>query len=212
MKQYNEIMDKIEVTEEMKIRILKNIQKSDVVMKFTDNIIPFRAVKKYLSIAVCFVILLAGVYAIPKFLPQNNDDPNVLTPGSDIVTALSAKELADTVGFDVEELDNLPFKVEETIYTSYWQELAEISYIGGNQSVTLRKSAGNEDNSGDYTDYGNHIKTDINGIEIELKGEGQLFYLAVWNMNGFSYSVSIENGISETDFANMAASIISGSK
>lgn len=208
MKQYDEIMDKIEVTEEMKIRILKNIQNSDVVSKSADHIIPLRAVKKYLSVAACFVVLLVGVFAIPKFLPQNNDDPNVLTSCSDIVTVLSAEELADTVGFDVEELDNLPFKVKETIYTSYWGELGEVSYIGENQSVTLRKSVGDEDNSGDYTDYDNHINIDVNGIKIELRGEGHLFYLAVWNRNGFSYSVSVENGISETDFVNMAGSII----
>ena len=192
------------------MRILKNIQESDVITKSGNKMISYHAVKKYLSIAACFVFLLAGVITIPKFLTSNNNDqPNVMIPGSDIITVSSSEELADTVGFEVEEIEKLPFGVEETIYTSYGEDLGEIVYIGENQSVIFRKSIGDGDNSGDYTDYDKIINYRIAGNEIELRGNGELFYLAVWNMNGFSYSVGVKNGMDEIAFTGIIDSIIS---
>lgn len=135
-----------------------------------------------------------------------------MNPGSGIITVSSAEELADTVGFEIGELERLPFRVEETIYTSYGDDLGEISYIGENQSVTLRKSAGDEDNSGDYTVYDQTINRSIGANEIEVKGDGGLFYLAVWSMDGFSYSVGVENGIDEAAFTDMIGSLILASE
>lgn len=210
MKQYDEIMSKIIVTEEMKMRILKNIRESDVITKSKNKVIGYHVVKKYLSVAACFVLLLAGVIAIPRFFTHHNDaPPELMIPGSGIVTVSSSEELADSVGFKVEEIEKLPFGVEETIYTSYGGDLGEIVYIGENQSVVFRKSVGGEDNSGDYTEYDKMIHDRIAGNEIELRGNGELFYLAVWNRNGFSYSVGIKNGISETAFTDIIDSIIS---
>lgn len=210
MKQYDEIMSKIVVTEEMKTRILKNIQESDMITKFGNKIIRYYMVKKYLSVAACFVLLLAGVIAIPKFLtPDHNDPPNTMLSGCGIFTVSSSEELANTVGFKVEGIAKLPFDVEETIYTSYGGDLGEIVYNGENQSVIFRKSIGDGDNSGDYTVYPKTIHDHIAGNEIELKGNGELFYLAVWNMNGFSYSVGIKNGIDESTFTDIVDSIIS---
>lgn len=85
------------------------------------------AAKKYLSVAACFVFLLAGIIAIPRFLtPDHDNQPNIMTPGSDIITVSSSEELADTVGFEVEEIAKLPFKMEETIYTSYGGDLGAV--------------------------------------------------------------------------------------
>lgn len=208
MKQYDEIMDKIVVTDEMKMRILKNIQETDDGTKPVNQVVRYKAVKKYLSVAACVVLLLAGVLYAPGFLRSDNDDQaELMGPGSGIITVSSVEELADTVGFKIEEIEELPFGVEETSYISYGN-LAEISYIGGNQSVTFRKSVGNEDNSGDYTVYEKVINSSIDENEIELKGDGELFYLAVWNTNGFSYSVSVENGIEEAVFTDMLGSIM----
>lgn len=210
MKQYDEIMSKIVVTEEMKMRILKNIQQSDVITKSWNKTIRYHAVKKYLSVAACVALLLAGVIAIPQFFLHNNDaSPELMLPGSGIITVSSSEELADTVGFKVEEIEKLPFEVEERIYTSYGGNLGEITYIGENESVVFRKSIGDEDNSGDYTEYHKMINNRIAGNEIELRGNGELFYLAVWNMNGFSYSVGVRNGIDETAFTEIIDSVIS---
>lgn len=210
MKQYDEIMSKIVVTEEMKMRILKKIQKSDVIMKSENKAIRYKSVIKYLSVAACFVLLLAGVITIPRFLtPDHDEPPNIMLPGSGIITVSSLEELTDTVGFEVEEIGELPFKVEETIYTSYGGNLGEIVYMGENQSVIFRKSIGDGDNSGDYTDYDKIINNRIAGNEIELKGNGDLFYLAVWNMNGFSYSIGVKNGINVTTFTDIIGSVIS---
>lgn len=212
MKQYDEIMNKIAVTDEMKARILENIQETDDETKTVNEVARYKAVKRYLSVAACVALLLAGVLYAPRFLtPDDEDQAELMGPGSGIITVTSAEELADTVGFEIEEIEKLPFGVEETIYTSYG-DLAEISYIGENQSLTFRKSVGDEDNSGDYTVYDQTVSRSIGANKIEVKGDGELFYLAVWSMDGFSYSVSVENGIDAAVFTDIIGSLILASE
>ena len=81
-KRYDEVMDKIEVTSEMRGRILGNIQKLELETAPKNNVIPFPNLKKYLSVATCFVVLLVGAFVAGNmtgiFQPNN---PVVLTPG-----------------------------------------------------------------------------------------------------------------------------------
>ena len=179
-KRYDEIMDYIEVTEQMRSRILNNIQQADVSAP-QNNIIHFSNIRKYLPIAACFVLLLVCTLTITHYLaPDSPDDPIVLAPGSDIVNVLSIEELADTVGFEVENLSGIPFNVEHTEYTAYWQELAQVSYTGDDKTLIYRKSLGEEDNSGDYTNYENHLDIEVGRASVQLKGNGENFNLAIW--------------------------------
>lgn len=203
-KRYDEVMGKIEVTSEMRGRILGNIQKMEFETAPKSNVIPFPNLKKYLSVAACFVVLLAGAFVVGNmtsiFRPN---DPPVLTPGDGIVEVSTVDELSAHVGFEVEELNGLPFAVKETTYTAYWQELAEICYTGGDQTATFRKSVGTEDNSGDYSDYPTVQKIEIGSLPVTLKGSGDEYTLAIWSADGYAYSISLSDGISELDWQNL---------
>lgn len=76
-KEYDEIMEHIEVTPEMRQRVMRRIQEEDISVS-TPKILRFSSFKKYLSIAACFVILLAGAIALPNLLNQNEPEPPVL--------------------------------------------------------------------------------------------------------------------------------------
>ena len=65
-KRYDEIMDKIQVTDEMHNRILDHIQKSDLQKTKPFKITWSHTVKKYGSIAACLVILAASAVVLPS--------------------------------------------------------------------------------------------------------------------------------------------------
>ena len=67
---------------------------------------------------------------------------------------------------------------------------------------------GVEDNSGDYGVYDVIVDKALQGVTFELKGSAELYYLAVWNTDGYSYSLSFENGIDEATLTGFLESNI----
>ena len=202
-RRYDEVMDRIEVTDEMRGRILNNIQKMDLAAPAGGGVISFPAIKKYLSAAACFAVLLAGVFAAGHmtglFWPE---EPNVAVVNG-IVEVETLEELSAAVGFEVEELDVLPFKAETTAYVSYWNELAEINYTGGGWTASFRKSPGTEDNSGDYNAYPEVKEISAGPLTVTLKGGGGAYTLAIWSADGYTRSVRLSDGISEAEWHNL---------
>lgn len=206
LSKYNEIMDKIVVTTEMKNRILSNIEKSD----FNTNrpMIRFRSYQKYLSIAACFILLLVSVFAIPKFLkPEERREPSDILQSNGIVDVNTIEELSEAVRFPVDNITTLPFEATEITYTAYWGELAEVSYSNGEQTLIYRKSFGKEDNSGDYTTYKSESQIDIRNTAVTIKGNNEKYNLAVWNNSQYSYSIFVTEGIPKEDLINLVKEI-----
>lgn len=202
-KRYDEVMDRIELTGEMRSRILGNIQRMDLSATSERKVLPFRSIRKYMSAAACLAVLLAGVFAAGHmagiFQP---DDPNVAVVNG-IVEVGSPEQLAAAVGFDVEELNALPFEAESTAYISYWNELAEITYTGGGQTAAFRKSKGTGDNSGDYSAYSAVKEISAGPLTATLKGSGEAYTLAVWSADGYAYSIRLSEGISESEWRDL---------
>lgn len=199
-RQYDEVMEKIEVTNEMRGRILANIQKMDLQTTAASRIIPFPGIKKYLSIAACFAVLLCSVFAAGHMAGIfQSEEPNVaIANGIEEVDTL--EELSTAVGFEVAELKLLPFEVEETSYVSYWNELAEIDYAGEGRTASFRKSPGTEDNSGDYNSYPDVKEINVGPLAVTLKGGGEVYTLATWLADRYAYSIRLSDGISESEW------------
>ena len=179
---YDELMDKIEVTDAMRARILRNV--SAAAPKKTP-------VRRYALLAACLAVVLLGAVCVPK-----------------LVEVASAAALADAVGFPAAEAAELPFDVEETTYTSYWGELAEICYAGGGQIADLRTSAGTEDNSGDYTDYPAVTELTVGTVTAELRGEAaERYTLAVGTDGQYAYSLRLSDGQSTEVWQRLLAGV-----
>lgn len=195
---YDEIMDKVEVTEEMRRRVLARIAEEDM-KPARSKVVRFPAWKKYLSAAACLVLVIAGAAVLPKLVRPQPPDEQVQTVPK-IEEAASLQELSELVGFEVETGFVLPFEPEETTYCSYWNELAQIQYGGQGQTATYRQSAGAEDNSGDYTVYGDVAEATAGDLTVTLKGDGGTYVLAVWTDGTFSCSLRLSQGLSETEW------------
>lgn len=199
---YREVMNHIVVTEDMSARILTNLQNVDLsVTKGKIRTLPVR----FLAAAACFAVLVAGAIALPNFVTLSPSEslPGVQTGVPDRTQAASLEELSQLVGFVVEGLGELPFSVVETRYTAYSGELAEVTYLGEEQSLTYRKLAGSSDPSGDYTAYPHELILELGADTVTLKGEAGQYCLALWRDKAYSYSAKASDAYSEAEWANM---------
>ena len=189
---YDELMDKIEVTDAMRARILRNV--SAAAPKKTP-------VRRYTLLAACLAVVLLGAVCVPKLM-----DP--APQGEQVAIANGMIEVADAAALAAAEAAKLPFDVEETTYTSYWGELAEICYAGDGQIADLRTSAGTEDNSGDYTDYPAVTELTVGTVTAELRGEAaERYTLAVWTDGQYAYSLRLSDGQSTEVWQRLLAGV-----
>ena len=119
--------------------------------------------------------------------------------------AASLEELSETVGFPVAEVEGLPFSPEKTTYIAIGTVIAEIRYEGEEQTAVFRKSAGADDNSGDYNSYPSEKEISVDNMTVTLRGEGATYTLAVWSGDGYAYSLRLSVGISEEDWSRIIA-------
>ena len=188
-KAYDAVMNRVEVTPEMRERVLKRIGEAEITPAHP-KVLRLPALKRYLSAAACLALAVVGAAVLPRLLgPERQDPPH------------SLQELSGLVGFEVRGDFTLPFAVDETEYLAYGADLAQVTYTGGGQTATYRQSAGEGDNSGDYTLYPSSAELDLDGLAVTLKGEGGAYVLAVWTDGRYSYSVALSTGIAEAEWA-----------
>ncbi|MGI6028375.1 MAG: hypothetical protein ACOX81_03060 [Candidatus Heteroscillospira sp.] len=199
-RKYDEIMEKIEVTPEMRQRILNNIQDMDLSEKKPAKVIRFPRWRQLTTLAACFALLLVGALTLPNYLTQDPLPTEMVgNPLEDIVEVASVQELGQAVGFDVAEVEGLPFTPEETTYFSYWNSMAEITYSGEGQSATYRKAPGAADVSGDSNDYPAETSVRVNDVSVALKGY-ENYTLATWTDGNYSYSLTLSSGKTDAEW------------
>lgn len=208
-KRYDQVMDRIRVTDEMRSRILACLG-SEAPEAAAEQGRKHRKLPnfiKYLSAAACLLVLVTGVLTLPGLVdrPEQADPPVQVVP--DIVEFPDAGTLSESVGFTVWDGNTLPFEVTAATYLIYWQELAEIKYGGKDQSAVFRKSAGSEDNSGDFSQYEELAEITVDTNTVTLKGNDGAFYLALWTDGEFSYSLRLSRGLQEEEWITILSGI-----
>lgn len=198
-KRYEVIMEHITVTDEMRRRILANIQSPASPRRGRPT------VRKMLAAAACLVLILAGAALLPRSFTGETVVPlEQATP--ELTECASAGELSDAVGFPVSDLSVLPFEATEVSYLSLWGELAQIQYLGAEEQAVFRKSAGTGDNSGDYNRYETAKEISVRGNTVTLKGNGG-YCLAVWSDGTYAYSLSLSFELPAEQWSELVAAV-----
>lgn len=214
-KLYNEIMENIYLTPETKEQILCHVSERERKAKVQN----MKKWTKYISVAACCALVVGAAYGIHTLHPdktvseeEDMTTADMVDDGAQIANPMkeygSAEELSDAVGFTVREIGELPFTVKETLYFTYDDTLAEIRYTGDDQEVYFRKSQGeDEDNSGVYNTYSQTTTITVGHTEITCKGESDAYELAIWKKDGYSYSISLQTGISLEELQAMIETV-----
>lgn len=197
---YDEIMSKIQVTDTARERILKRLSAEVPAPRRRVPMLPGA-----LATAACLAILLAGVSLLPRFsTPPVATPPGPITAVPDFQDVASAEALSTLLGFPVSDLEELPFSWESATYTAYGQAMAQIRYENGEQWALFRKSAGSEDNSGDYTQYAAQSAETLDGWSIVLKGHTEDDYvLAIWTDGQYVCSLRLSSGLSQAQWQTL---------
>ena len=214
-KLYNEIMENIYLPPETKEQILCHVSERERKAKVQN----MKKWTKYISVAACCALVVGAAYGIHTLHPdktvseeEDMTTADMVDDGAQIANPMkeygSAEELSDAVGFTVREIGELPFTVKETLYFTYDDTLAEIRYTGDDQEVYFRKSQGeDEDNSGVYNTYSQTTTITVGDTEITCKGESDAYELAIWKKDGYSYSISLQTGISLEELQAMIETV-----
>ncbi|UNT71658.1 hypothetical protein IQ781_27855 (plasmid) [Bacillus sp. N447-1] len=204
---YNDIMSRVKVTPAMQGRIMQNIRSTDLTKKEHRFSMLFKPHRKMTYAAACFLVLLTGVLMNSHYFNQSDPvQPNnpIANPGPEQALPIkiefaSLQELIDAVGFKVREITEIPFEVEKTNYSSVDGEMAEIYYSGVNNNLLFRMAPGINDISVNHQQYSDTKTVQFKNEKVTIKGNKGKYELAIWNSQEFSYSLSIENGISEEE-------------
>lgn len=186
-KAYKEIMSHITLRDSAQARIRQRLRTEA-------SRSPRRSVRRAVLPAACLALMLtAGVFLV---LPRQTPAPptgSVSSGGSQIQSASSIEALCELVGFSVPEPDYLPFPVTQTEYTALAGNTAQIRYSNDTQDMTFRMTPGDEDPSGDYTDYPACQEISVNGVTVTLCGSGTDWSLAVWSHDGYTCSLRVSS-------------------
>lgn len=204
MNKYNKIMEKVKVTPEMHDRIMCNIQETDFKVQ-PSKLVFLQNYKRYMGIVACLLVCVCGTVLFTNRVQIPQETPQQVIP--DIVEYSSKQELSSCVGFEVKEVQNIPFHVDKVQYIAYWKRLAQVEYIGADNRLTFRMTVDTEDISGDYTSYQDIKSYAIASTNVTIKGNDGLYQLAVWQEGEFSYALQLEMPISQADLEEIIQSV-----
>lgn len=162
--------------------------------------------------------MLAGAFAVlvmAFILPMvmkpaqqgNTDHPDVAIARP--YTVVSSMEEAETLtGFALESSETYKdLKLAEIAV--YNNSLIEAIYYSASDepAMHIRKAEGNDDISGDYNTWETETEIKAAGKTVTLKGDGGLCQLLMWTENGYSYAISLNEGITPEEAAALAETI-----
>lgn len=194
---YDEIMEKVEVTDEMRKRILSNI--SEQASKRKKKVILFPKWRYLSTLAACAAIVLLCVTVLPEILNTNQPNEDNVAIGNEIIECEDITELSKYAGFEMNELTDIPFDIIDHTYAWCFDEMAQIEYVGNSNTITYRVAESGEDISGDYNDYSQIQEEMIQNNTVTIKGNRDKAYVAVWQSGEYSYAICSSDGISYTE-------------
>lgn len=202
---YDEAMEKIELTPQMRARILQNVEQE--LQKPAKKTGFSGGIRRITALAACLAVLLVGALALPRLISRPTQEEPETMIANGMVEVTSREELSEAVGFPVKAAQTLPFFPQSILYTSYWGEMAQTDYANGPESACFRQSPGTQDNSGDWNEYPAQETIEVSGSSVTLKGEKDAYTLAVWSDGTYSYSLSLTAGQTAEVWTHIVAGV-----
>lgn len=122
------------------------------------------------------------------------DDTRISNP---FLSCSSLEEARSAAGFSI----TLP----EGSYT--FQVLPGSLLQASGEGLTIRKGTGGADVSGDYTAYPRTGTLTAGGNQVTWRGTDDQIMVAVWTADGYTFSVSSDDGLTPEELTSLAAAI-----
>ena len=169
--------------------------------------------RKLIPLLFCLTLLTAcGTATVPD--TTEPDSPaavaGIANPWAEYATLADA---ASAVGFELSAPDSIE-GYDAPIYRTLSGIMLEILYPGENGEVRIRKQAATDtvgnDISGDYNDYQEYAAIAAAGenADITLSGNGGLYSKAIWTVDGYAYSITIDPAVDVLVMSDLTAQVI----
>ena len=122
----------------------------------------------------------------------------------------SKDDAAQAAGFDLAVPDEISGCSEKSyrVLSAEGDVMFEIIYAsGGDETARIHKAPGANDVSGNYNEYAETETVDAGGVSVTMKGADGLVKLAIWTNGNYSYALSVENAIGQSDMAALVANV-----
>ena len=87
-------------------------------------------------------------------------------------------------------------------------KMIEVIYASGEDEIArIRKAPGAEDISGDDNAYAEQAELTSGDAAVTMKGADGLVQLAIWQADGYTYAVSVKNGLTADAMAELVAQV-----
>ena len=139
-------------------------------------------------------------------LESENDD--MINPWVDAENQEDAQQQA---GFTIQLPSSLPSEYGAPSFRVIPEDILEADYAGtGDGQIVIRKAAGTEDPSGDYSQYSHSQQVKTGGVTIKMKGNDGAVCLAVWQDGEYAYSIDIyeASGITVEEMTRMVSEMM----
>lgn len=106
----------------------------------------------------------------------------------------SLEEAEKAAGFKI-SVPEAPSDYSTVTYNVFEDEkMLEVVYTNADdkEAYRIRKMAGSDDISGDFTDYSENNSVDVNGNTVTMKGNDGKVSVATWTADGYAYAVDID--------------------
>ena len=128
---------------------------------------------------------------VTEYLKENPPVMQIANPWSDCTTIEEAEDIA---GFNFDSVKSAEVNSISVMKgTDY--NIIQIAFYDGENKVTIRKANIEDSISGDYNVYNQEKPVIKEEVTISVRGNDNLYSLVEWSRNGYSYSISSEQGI-----------------
>ena len=136
-------------------------------------------------------------------------EPMLKTASSPYVDYNSVDELKENVNINAKMPDKIK-NYKSYSYSVAFSNMVEIQYSNGSDNILYRLEKGEvaEDISGDYNIYENIKKLTVDNTEVTIKGNEDVYKVAIWCKNGVNYSLSSEQGLKIEDIQSLINEIM----
>lgn len=189
MKRYKDAFQDLRVPEDMLDRVLQSRKKKQARR---------RGYLGAAGAAACCAIAVGTAVLVPRLQGQQPQPPGSshVQSGNPFQGAETLEELEGMRPFEL----NAPQCPEGFVFQSgavLGGTLAQIQYSDGTILVTYRMGPGEEDVSGDYSQYPSREQRQEQGLLLTLSGQDGQIALVTWSREGYSYSLSFQPAVSE---------------
>lgn len=159
--------------------------------------------KRMLLLLLCAAAALS-LTACGKSGGEKSEEAQIANP---IVEYETLAEAEKAVGFTMTAPETFNRFADRTVQV-IGGKLLQLTYLNDHgQRLILRKAVGDEDISGDYNQYPQNSMMEWDNGGATFKGEDDMFSVAAWTADGFAFSMTTDEPMSEGDVLSLISRV-----